>query len=445
MKKLTTILALAIAVSAHAEGYQVNTFSAKQEGMGHVGVAMELGAESMIFNPGAMAMSTKTLEISGGVAAIFPYATATHNGVKYYTDNKVSTPLNVSAMFRVYDNLYAGLTFYTPYGSGINWGENWPGAVLNQSVDIKMFTLQPTVSWRVLPNLSVGAGLMIGWGNVDLNKGLVAPGSLNALMGAMQLPETMMFNGVTPASVNLTGSATPAVGVNVGALWRIDSRWNVGASFRSKMTMTVKKGTATASYANEVARNLLQSTLDILNSTNFRASLPCPYVLSAGVAYKPIPELTIAFDAQLNGWGTYKSLDIAFENLEAFDQHLTKNYHNAMTYHLGAQYALTQRFDLRAGLMIDTSPCDKEHYNPETPAQTRIEPSVGFSFRPIRQLSVDVAFMYVHGGGVKNARGEYEDFIAKSYPQLGLPATAEFTADYNLHAFIPAIGLSYSF
>ena len=199
MKKLTTILALAIAVSAHAEGYQVNTFSAKQEGMGHVGVAMELGAESMIFNPGAMAMSTKTLEISGGVAAIFPYATATHNGVKYDTDNKVSTPLNVSAMFRVYDNLYAGLTFYTPYGSGINWGENWPGAVLNQSVDIKMFTLQPTVSWRVLPNLSVGAGLMIGWGSVDLNKGLVAPGSLNALMGAMQMPETMMFNGVTPA------------------------------------------------------------------------------------------------------------------------------------------------------------------------------------------------------------------------------------------------------
>lgn len=445
MKKLTTILALAIAVSAHAEGYQVNTFSAKQEGMGHVGTAMELGAESMLFNPGAMAMSTKTFELSGGLSAIVSYASATHNGIKYETDNKVSTPMNVSAMFRIYDNLYAGVSFYTPYGSSINWGENWPGAALNQSVDIKVFTLQPTMSWRVLPNLSVGAGLMIGWGNVDLNKGLVSDGSLNTLLGAMHLPESMMFNGVTPASVNLKGSSKLALGVNVGALWRINSQWNAGVSFRSRMKMTVEKGDAAVSYANETARTLLGTYLDNLNTTNFSASLPCPYVLTFGVSYKPIPALTLAFDAQLNGWGTYKSLDIAFDNLADYDQHLTKDYHNAMTYHLGAQYALTGRFDLRAGLMIDTSPCNKEYYNPETPAQTRIEPSVGFSFRPVRQLSVDVAFMYVHGCGVKNARGEYEDFIAKSYPQLGLPVTATFNADYNLHAFIPAIGLSYSF
>ena len=43
--------AAATSLALWAEGYQINTLSAKQEGMGHVGVAMKLGSESMIFNP----------------------------------------------------------------------------------------------------------------------------------------------------------------------------------------------------------------------------------------------------------------------------------------------------------------------------------------------------------------------------------------------------------
>lgn len=443
MKKFATFLLALSALTAAAEGYQVNTFSAKQEGMGHVGAAMLLGSESIIFNPGALGFSTHAFEVSGAVSTIMATANCWHKDIKYTTDNKVSTPMNISASFRVYDNLYAGISIYTPYGSSINWGENWAGAVLNQSVDLKVFTVQPTISWRVNDNISLGAGLMLSWGNVNLNKGLVSPSSMDALMVAMQQP--IRFNGVTPASVNLNGSSSVACGVNVGALWKISDRVNVGLDFRSKMQMKVKKGNASVSYANEQAQALLGNALDLLNSTNFSSAMPCPYVLTAGIAYQPVERLTLAFDAQLTGWKTYKILDFSFDNLPDYDQHLVKNYKNAMTYHLGAQYALTQRLDLRAGLMIDTSPCNKKHYNPETPGATKIEPSVGFSFRPIKGLSVDIAFMYVSGQKVKNAEGQYEDFIAKKFPMLNMPVEGSFTADYKVKAVIPAIGISYSF
>ena len=47
----------------------------------------------------------------------------------------------------------------------------------------------------------------------------------------------------------------------------------------------------------------------------------------------------------------YKELNIDFANLDKpFDQNLPKNYRNAMTYHIGAQYAMTDRLDLRAEL-----------------------------------------------------------------------------------------------
>lgn len=465
MKKTIAAICAATAIlGASAEGYQVNTFSARQEGMGHVGVAMKLGSESQMFNPGALAFSTETLEISAGVSAIKATAEATVDGKTYTTANKVSTPMNVCAAFRIYDNLYAGATLYTPYGSSINWGTAWPGAVLNQSVDLKVFTVQPTISWRITKNLSIGAGMMISWGKVNLDKALVSPSSMDRLIGLMNLPYQLQgqpapyqtYGEMPPASVNLNGDSELALGVNVGVLWDALPNLSLGASFRSKMNMHVKAGNASVSYANDQARLILGETLDNLNYANFDASMPCPYVLTFGVAYKPIPKLLLAFDAQLNGWSAYKNLDITFDQLPAnFNQHLTKNYHNAMTYHIGAEYNLTDRLDLRAGMMIDCSPCNKDHYNPETPGMTKIEPSVGLSFRPVKGLSVDVAFMYVHGCGATGT-GQYQDFLAPIYNTMvqaanlgsmlpSLPLTGEFTADYKTRAIIPAIGLSYSF
>ena len=60
-KALYTAVMAVAALSAAAEGYQVNTFSAKQIGMGHVGVAMKLGAESQISTPPAWLSPTRLL------------------------------------------------------------------------------------------------------------------------------------------------------------------------------------------------------------------------------------------------------------------------------------------------------------------------------------------------------------------------------------------------
>ena len=175
MKKFI-VAALAVASvcgTAKAEGYQINSLSAKQIGMGHTGIALKLGAESMFFNPAGMAYMDKTLDLSGSVTGIMPTCTATVDGVDYTTDNGVSTPIGVHAAFSIYDNLKGGISFYTPYGSSINWTDNWPGAVLNQNVNLKVFTIQPTLAWAITPKFSIGAGAMISWGTVDLNKGLV--------------------------------------------------------------------------------------------------------------------------------------------------------------------------------------------------------------------------------------------------------------------------------
>lgn len=468
MKKFI-VAALAVASvcgTAKAEGYQINSLSAKQIGMGHTGIALKLGAESMFFNPAGMAYMDKTLDLSGSVTGIMPTCTATVDGVDYTTDNGVSTPIGVHAAFSIYDNFKGGISFYTPYGSSINWTDNWPGAVLNQNVNLKVFTIQPTLAWAITPKFSIGAGAMISWGTVDLNKGLVTSETTDKAIAALktlgQLPEeTPAFGSTTPASVNLNGKADMVVGFNIGAMYNITENLTVGASYRSQMKMKVKAGDAHVKYANALAQGILGESLDLINEANFKAEMPCPWVMGLGVSYKPVDRLTLAFDARLTGWHAYKRLDIEFlaEQLTPYNQNIAKKYKNSWCYSLGGQYAVTDRFDARLGLMIDTSPVNDKYYNPETPGMTKIEPTVGLSFRPIPSLSIDLAFMYVAGLGVDNASCEYTDLLGATMinklTNAGVPSsviegmgfrpTGTFTADYKLHAFIPSIGISYSF
>lgn len=461
--------AIATTMTVMAEGYQVNTLSVKQEGMAHTGVALKLGAESMMFNPAGMAFMDKTIDLSASVTGIFSEASATlEDGRKFETSNDASTPFQVSAAFSIFDKLKAGVTINTPYGSGINWTDNWPGSMLSQSVKLQVFNIQPTVSYKILPNLSVGAGLMISWGSVDLNKGLVDPATLDKVLASQGIPYA--FGSTAPASINLAGKAKVAFGFNVGAMWDINDKFTIGASYRSKMDMKVEAGDATLTYANEIAEQTL-STITGLNGANFSAKMPAVSVLSLGVSYKPIKRLTLAFDAQLSGWSAYDKLEINFldDKLTAFNQSLTKNYSDAWAFRLGAQFAMTKRLDLRAGMIVDTTPVDENYYNPETPGMTRLQPTVGLSFRPIENLSIDLAFNYV-AGIARSGSVTYDDLVAKQaygtayQTALNQGASAEmaqavanqtatalsglqktFTAEYDITAFIPAIGISYSF
>ncbi len=427
--------------TAWAEGYQVNSLSARQNGMGHTGTALKLGAESQFFNPAGLAFMDGTIDVSGTLTGIFSYAQATHNGVKYETDSDPATPIGLHLGMRVYDTLKVGVSFYTPYGSSINWTDNWPGAELNQSVQLKVFTIQPTVAYKILPNLSIGAGLSILWGNVNLNKGLLSPVTMDAMLEAQGLP--YRYGNSTPASVNLLGDATPRLGVNLGVMWDINPQWTVGFNYRSRVNMRVKSGTATVNttqLTDQLMANVPQlQALALIDRANFSAEMPACAVYRMGVSYKPIEKLTLAFDAQLTGWSAYKQLDIEFAGDLAsnFDQHISKDYKNSWLFMLGAQYALTERFDVRAGMMVDTTPVRKDRYNPETPGMTKIEPSVGLSFRPIPNVSIDASFLYVAGMGVDNAQCTYTDMITQQ------PTT--FTADYTLHALCPAVGVTLNF
>jgi long-chain fatty acid transport protein len=443
MKKIVTLACIAMLPLSYtaAEGYQVNSQSAKQAGMGHVGVAMKLGAESMHFNPAGLGFLDKTIDLSAGVSGVFSSGEYTKDNYSHKPDNDPSTPLYFYAGFKIYDFMSAGISVTNPYGSAMNWGKNWAGAHLIQDISLKSFSIQPTLAFKVGDRLSLGAGMMMMFGDFSLSRALITSGDLAAaatVNPALQ-PLADKYKDITPVGATLSGKAGIKLGFNIGAMYDITDQLTVGVSYRSKVKMKVPEGTAQLSYANETElKDILGPMIPPLDQGTFEAELPLPSNLNVGVSYKPVDRLTLSGEVQFVGWGAYKELNVQFwqEGLKGYSLSAKKEYKNSRIYRIGGQFATTDRLDLRLGFYFDESPVKDDFLNPETPSMNKLGTTAGFSFRPADKLSIDLALAYVTGFG---RDGSYTDVS----PVTRQPRV--FDGHYKIRAFTPSIGLAYSF
>ncbi len=484
MKKLVVlVMTCMLSLSVFAEGYQVNLLSTKQTGMGHVGVGMKLGAESMHFNPAGLVFLKTNMDFSLGISAVMAKAKYSNAGYSAKTDNPVSTPLYAYAGFKIYDNLAAGISLTTPYGSSLKWPKHWEGASLIQDISLKSYVIQPTLSYKITDKLSIGVGLQLAWGNVNLSRGLMSvkdfqglgntvEEKLGSLLPHLPISETekeaiqnmiglMKNTTVPPAYARLEGNAHMRVGFNVGIMYDICDKVTVGLSYRSKIKMRVKEGDAELTYSNRNIENmfgqmelllskygemLAGAGVDIPNISipkydqgSFHAELPLPSNTTLGVSYRPTDRWELALDLQLVGWNAYDSLNVYFNEAELGIKPIKaeKNYKTTMTYRIGASYKATERLDLRAGIYYDQSPIRKNFYNPETPGMNKLGFSAGLTFEPYKNLQIDLAFLYIQGFS-KNAKYSYENVVTP-----GVIDT--FGGKYKSTAFTPSIGLAYRF
>ena len=491
MKKILLVLAAAaFATGASAEGYQVNNMSAKQTGMGHVGTAMKLDSESIFFNPAAASFQKSKFDISAGFTGILAscayrslptLANDYTSGPAEKSDNKLSTPLHVYFNYKPIERLSVGLGFFTPNGSSMRWSDQWSGAHLVQEINLAAYTVQPTVSYRICDRLSIGAGLMITWGNFDLARSMLSPTTITGLVQTMIDPTIGQLQGALNAGyplsdeqqamlqalqgakgfleanrdrtlvlAKLQGNADVAVGVNAGAMWDITDQWSIGMTWRSRMNMQVGRGHATMKVDPTAAQLIAQlgqlspgtQLLPPLDKGTFNAELPLPTVVTWGVSFRPTTRWELAVDLQWSGWSAYKRLDVNFNEPELGIAPIlsVKNYSNTLAFRFGGQYRATDFLTARMGMYVDESPVDSNYLNPETPSMTKVAYTAGLSLRPTKCMSIDLAYCYVSSADPERT-GSYPIYQYGNPTQL----TEVFSGNYKLHANVFSIGVGFRF
>ena len=149
-------------------------------------------------------------------------------------------------------------------------------------------------------------------------------------------------------------------------------------------------------------------------------------------------KLLLAFDYNYALWSVYDALVVDFENSVPTSVN-ARNYKNASTYRLGAQYVATDKFTFRAGWYFDESPVQDGYFAPETPRNDSMGFTGGLTYQVNKKLGIDFSFLYLHFDEVNNSYDHYSD------PTAGTGDILPFGGTYKSSVFSPGIGITYGF
>lgn len=415
MRKLLSLTIAALtASSAFAGGYRVALQGQKQLAMGHTGVAVVNSAEVLFFNPSGMAFLEDRFNVSVGANALFArtkFQNETYNW-KASTEN-FGTPFSVYASYRVNDWLSAGIAVYTPYGSSVEWDEDWDGSHLVNNIDLQAIYVQPSISVKLSDRLSVGGGPIYVSGSVNFNRNLTR--SLTNEAGER-------------SDLTIDASGVTAWGWTAGFMFNPVDDLMIGFNYRSEITMEARDGDATFNDLPAFA----QATY---TNTTFNADLPLPAEVTVGLSYKVTDKWLVAFDYNRAYWNAYESLDVSFGNGIPTSVN-PRNYKDASTYRVGTQYIPNDKFAFRAGWYFDESPVQDGYFAPETPRNDSMGFTGGLTYQINKKLGVDFSFLYLHFDEVDNSYDHYSE---------GTQNDVSFGGTYKNVVFSPGVGLTYSF
>ena len=361
-------LALMIATfsgSAWSAGFALNEQSIKSMGMSQAGrSATAADATTLFANPAGMTQLTGT-NMSGNATFIYaPADIENAQGSQAGTNNgDMIPPTWVGAGFMTHqmnDQLTIGIGNYAPFGLATNYESSFQGRYFGDKSKVKVIAIQPTIAYKLTPELSIGMGISVS--------------QLECLLSAYSIALT------NPVEVN---GDDISYGYNVGVLWQVMPQTRIGFDYRSKTDYNLKGTTELTGTGIE-----FPATLDI--------STPATFELS--VSHELNPNVNIHGSVGLTQWSVLEKLVIengggasgAFKtSIEELD------WKDSWAYSVGADWKMDDALTLRAGLGIDKTPVTDSHRSVRVPSEDRTVLSVGLSYDINDKMSIDAAYMYL--------------------------------------------------
>jgi long-chain fatty acid transport protein len=362
-----------------AGGFQINEHGARAMAMGGAVTAISTDASAIYYNNAAIANFTG-MNVLLGTTMIIPSSSFT--GASSGTETKMTKqtfyPSHAYITYALHDNLVVGLGFNNPFGLGTEWDENWEGKYNWIKADVKMYSILPTVAYKVTSNLSVGVSVQYNFGSVNMAK---------------KTPVVVSSHNFGDSYINLEAKDKQAFGVNLGILWKATDELDLGLSYRSAVTYKFS-GTVTSTMPSSVPSAYQSAVAVALPHGEISGDLITPKQLQVGIGYKPTPKLQLSGDFQYIGWASYDRLTFVFKSMNSSST-TVRDYKNTYIGRVGAEYLASDVLALRAGLLYDKNPVKDEYIDASLPDADRIGISVGFGYKITSHISVDVGYLFL--------------------------------------------------
>ncbi|MBX5453537.1 MAG: outer membrane protein transport protein [Acidobacteriia bacterium] len=378
---LAVILAAMPEAALATDGYFQNAYGVKELGRGGTSIAIPDDAFGGANNPATMGFVGDVLDVDAYLFAPSRNASRSGNafGLNGYAnsgDDAFFFPA-FGYVHTLTDTISLGISVYanggmdTDYPGGqiapFHCGPGAPAANLlcgegRLGVNLEQFFFAPTITYKVTPNNAFGISPIVAYQRFSA-EGLQA------------------FSGLSSAPGNLTNrgfSNSAGVGVRIGWMGKITETLSLGATYASRISMSRFQA-----YEGLFAEH---GEFDI------------PQNLGAGIAWRPLPKLLLAFDYR---WINYSSI-AAVGNPSTNFAPLGSNHgpgfgwSDVSVFEFGAEYRLASQWVVRAGYNHNTNPIQARDvtFNILAPGLVQDHVSVGFTYEFAQGYELNAAYMH---------------------------------------------------
>ena len=409
VKTCLSIAFISAASQSVAGGFAINEQSVSSMGTAFAGRSSSADDASTVFgNPAGMAR-IKREQVSGGIALIHAKTDIDNTSGSARGSNDGDMVPFIGAPMGYYvkpldDNWSFGLGLYVPFGLVTDYERSFQGRYHGDRSEVRVITLQPTLSYRFNEQLSIGFGPTIN--RID-----------GELTSAIENP----FAG-GDGKVEIKGDDT-ALGYNLGVLFEITPQTRFGLTYHSKVDYRLK-GDTTVSGPGVIATSA--GTYDA------SLELTTPESVDVSVTHELNADWTLYAGSTWTRWSRLEEIrannkgvgGLLAGNLSSISE--PQNWHDTWAHAVGAAYKLNPQWTLRAGLAVDQSPTNNTDRSPRIPTGDRTIVSLGTAWSPNDDVTIDLAYSYLMEDDAHIERDDYSATYKNTAHGLGAQVTYRF-------------------
>ena len=343
-------------------GYQLIGIGSYQKGLAGAVTATPGSAMTAITNPAGMARIGKRADFSLEMFMPDRHVDFSSMGGDY-SDSEATQygvpALGWSAPVDDGSDVFFGGGIYGTSGLGTDYpltqlagaGAFGPDPVYFEGYSsLQFWQMAPTLAWNVDNKLSLGASLNIDYQSVSLRQAFIADTTANGIA------DTKLVNMDLSRTAQAFG-----FGFTLGALYDINDQVTVGASYKSKQQFSDMKyqlsngdimGATTMIPINGCP---VATGIATCPAGTYSLELDFPELISLGIAYKPIKQLTLSLDIKMIKWSdTLNVMKISGPN--GMTLNMPAGWDDQTIVAVGVNYAVTEKFNLRAGFNQSDAP-----------------------------------------------------------------------------------------
>jgi long-chain fatty acid transport protein len=394
---LTGVLLSLMVVIPNASQAGGPIHGAKAAALGTAFVAVADDPSAILHNPAGLASLQGTNLYGGGTAVMLSSEYKSPEGGRERTSFQVFLPPHFYVSSDLGTNsLVIGLGLYSPFGiGGRKWSETGLTRFASTEGTIGTVSGNPTVAWRIIPQVAVAAGVDILYASNYMVK--MADQSL---LGSMDGKLSFKGDGL-------------GWGYNFGLLLFPGGKVSFGFAYRDPIRV---KQQGTLSFGR-IAPPLQPAFGGGVFQTNASMVVHFPEIFSWGVAFRTTAKWTLAADVE---WVRWSSFDQSTLNLKRqvpparfSNIPLDFRWEDSWQIKFGAEYKVNEKLSLRAGYAFIETPVPGSTLNPGNPDSDQHNITLGFGYK-IRQWQVDAFYIagFFHDRKINNTilSGSYSSF-----------------------------------